>query len=71
MNDRDARELHGRHPEIDPARAILDDPRLPKAFHEKRFAQMRELLATRGLDPTSTHEAGLPRERGRGGGPER
>ncbi len=71
MNDRDARQLHGRHPEIDPARAILDDRRLPKAFHEKRFAQMRELLATRGLDPTLTHEAGLPRERGRGGGPER
>jgi hypothetical protein len=71
MHDRDARELHRRHPEIDPARGILDDRRLPKAFREKRLVQMRDLLATRDPDPTLTHEVGPPRDRGRGGGPER
>jgi hypothetical protein len=71
MHDRDARELHRRHPEIDPARGILDDRRLPKAFREKRLVQMRDQLATRGPDPTLPHEVGPPRDRGRRGGPER
>jgi hypothetical protein len=71
MHDRDAQELYRRHPEIDPARGILDDRRLPKGFHEKRLVQMRELLATRHRDPGRTHEVEAPRDRGRRGGPER
>ena len=71
MHHRHAQELRRRHPDIDPARGILDDRRLPKAFHEKRLAQMRELLATRGREPTRTHEVETPRGRGRRGGPER
>jgi hypothetical protein len=47
MHDHHAQELYRRHPSIDPARGILEDRRLPKAFHEKRLAQMREMLATR------------------------
>jgi hypothetical protein len=71
MHDRDAQELYRRHPEIDPARGILDDRRLPKGFHEKRLVHMRELLATRHRDPGRTHEVEAPRDRGRRGGPER
>ncbi len=71
MRDRDAQELYRRHPEIDPARGILDDGRLPRAFHEKRVVQMRELLATRGHDPMRAREIEPTRVRGRRGGPER
>jgi hypothetical protein len=50
--------FHVMHPVLSMESGILDDRRLPKAFREKR-------------DPTLTHEVGPPRDRGRGGGPER
>jgi len=36
-----------RSSEIDPAAAMVDDPRLPGAFVEKRLPQTREQLAAR------------------------
>jgi hypothetical protein len=44
--DRHAKELF-RSSGVDPAMAILDDPRLPPAFRETRLPQMREQLAAR------------------------
>jgi hypothetical protein len=71
MHDRNAQELYRRHPEIDPARGILDDRRLPREFHKKRLVQMRDLLATRDRNPTRTHKVEPTRNRGPRGGPER
>jgi hypothetical protein len=59
---------------IDPARALVDDPRLPRAFREQRLPQMRAELARRVAAPTvASRETPLPeptRPR-RGRGPER
>ena len=57
MHDRHAKELL-RTTGIDPARALIDDVRLPSVFRERRLSQMREQLGARqGLAPSAPPHA--------------
>ena len=46
MRDHHAKELY-RAKGVDPAEAIVDDPRLPTAFRQKRLPQMKDQLFAR------------------------
>jgi hypothetical protein len=58
--DRDARELRRRYTAIDPARALVDDERLPSEFREQRLPQMHEHLA--GRAPPSSPKPARPQQ---------
>ena len=75
MRDAHAKELY-RATGVDPARALVDHPRLEQAFREVRLPQMREGLARRATGPWELRTAERTLEppttrKDKRGGPER